>query len=255
MISLKSPREIELMREAGRIVAYAHRCVREAIKVGISTLELDEIAYKAITSQGASPSFKGYHGYPASICASINEVVIHGIPNKKTKLKNGDIIAIDIGANYKGYHGDSAMTHPVGHISLERNNLLKVTKEALFAGLAYARPQQRLSDISHAIEEYVLRHGYSVVKEYTGHGIGTALHEDPSIPNYGVSGSGPILRSGMTLAIEPMVNMGRDKVRMLSDDWTVVTIDKSDSAHFEHTIVITPEGYDILTKEEEETNG
>ncbi len=255
MITIKSAREIELMREAGRIVAYAHRLIKEAIKAGISTLELDEIAYQAITSQGASPSFKGYRGYPSSICASINDVVIHGIPNKKSILKNGDIIAIDIGANYRGYHGDSAVTYPVGEVSKKRSDLLRVTKEALYEGLKMAKPNNRLSDISHAIEQCVIKYGYSVVKEFTGHGIGSSLHEEPSIPNFGPSGFGPILKSGMTLAIEPMVNIGLDKVRMLADEWTIVTLDKTDSAHFEHTIVITTDGYEILTIEGENING
>ncbi|MFA6627363.1 MAG: type I methionyl aminopeptidase [Bacilli bacterium] len=251
MISIKSSREIELMREAGRIVAYTHRMVREAIAPGVSTFDLDQIAEKAIRSQGATPSFKGYGGFPGSICASINQVVIHGIPSKKIKLKLGDIIAIDVGACYKGYHGDSAMTHPVGQISQTRALLLEVTKNALFEGLKFAKPNQRLSDISHAIEQYVTQYGFSVVKDFTGHGVGAALHEDPPIPNFGPAGYGPILRAGMTLAIEPMVNIGTDKVRILKDEWTTVTSDGSDSAHFEHSIVITAEGYEILTKEEE----
>lgn len=248
MISIKSNREIELMREAGRIVALAHKAVKEAIVPGISTYELDKIAEETIISCGATPSFKGYGGFPGSICASINNVVIHGIPSKKIKLKNGDIISIDIGACYKGYHGDSAMTHGVGEISNELVKLLAVTEQSLFEGLKFAKPQNRLSDISHAIESFVLSHGYSVVKDFTGHGVGQKLHEDPAIPNYGMPGHGPILRNGMTLAIEPMVNAGTSAVRILSDDWTTVTIDGMPSAHFEHTVVITDEGYDILTK-------
>ncbi|MDD4212310.1 MAG: type I methionyl aminopeptidase [Bacilli bacterium] len=254
MITIKSSREIELMKEAGRIVAYAHRKVREAIAPGVSTFDLDKIAEEAILSQGATPSFKGYGGFPGSICASINQVVIHGIPSKKIKLKLGDIIAIDIGACYKGYHGDSAMTHPVGPISQTRALLLEVTKNALYEGLKFAKPNQRLSDISHAIEQYVSLYGFSVVKDFTGHGVGAALHEDPSIPNFGPAGHGPILRPGMTLAIEPMVNIGKSNVRILADDWTTITSDGSDSAHFEHSIVITAEGYLILTKEEENLN-
>lgn len=249
MITIKSSREIELMKEAGRIVALAHRKVQEAIVPGISTYELDSIAEKAILESGATPSFKGYNGFPASICASINQVVIHGIPNKKIILKHGDIIAIDIGACYQGYHGDSAMTHGVGEISEARKQLLAVTKQALFAGLEFAKPLNRLSDISHAIEQFVLSQGFSVVKDFTGHGIGTKMHEDPMIPNYGKPGYGPILKAGMTLAIEPMVNAGKEDVRILKDDWTTVTVDGSDSAHFEHTIVITESGYTILTKE------
>lgn len=252
MISIKSEREIALMIEAGRIVAKAHRAVREAIRPGISTLELDKIAEKVILDCGATPSFKNYEGYPATICASINNVVIHGIPNEKTKLKDGDIISIDIGACYKGYHGDSAMTHGVGEVSPQRLELMEITKDALYLGLAQAKPGNRLSDISHAIEEYVLAHGCTVVKDFTGHGVGRNLHEDPMVPNYGAAGHGPVLRSGMTLAIEPMVNRGRSGVRILADGWTTVTADKSDSAHFEHSIVITDDGYKILTIEGDE---
>jgi methionyl aminopeptidase len=250
MILLKSKREIELMKEAGRIVAVTHRVIKDAIKPGISTYELDKLAEKVIREHGATPSFKGYNGFKGSICASINNVVIHGIPSKKHILKNGDIISIDIGACYKGYHGDSAWTYPVGEISEERKRLLKVTEESLYAGLEYAKPSNRLSDISHAIEKYVLENGYSVVLDFSGHGVGSKLHEDPMIPNYGPPGQGPVLKPGMTLAIEPMVNVGRPEVVILPDNWTTVTKDGSDSAHFEHTIVITESGYTILTKED-----
>lgn len=249
MITLKSNREIELMTEAGRIVALAHRKVAEAIAPGISTYELDKIAEEAIASCGATPSFKGYNGFPGSICASINNVIIHGIPNKKTILRDGDIISIDIGACYKGYHGDSAMTHAVGQISELRQKLIDVTRNSLYEGLKYAKPNNRLSDISHAIETYVRQYGFSVVKDFTGHGVGRKLHEDPTIPNFGLPGHGPLLKVGMTLAIEPMVNVGSDRVRILKDDWTTVTVDGTDSAHFEHTIVITEDGYNILTIE------
>lgn len=250
MILIKSKREIELMKEAGRIVALTHRLVKEALKPGVSTYELDQLAEKIILENNATPSFKNYNGFKGSICASINNVVIHGIPSKKHILKNGDIISIDIGACYKGYHGDSAWTYGVGDISEERARLLKVTEESLFAGLEFAKPSNRLSDISHAIEKFVLEHGYSVVLDFTGHGVGHKLHEDPMIPNYGPAGQGPILKPGMTLAIEPMVNAGKSGVRILADDWTTVTKDGSDSAHFEHTIVITESGYTILTKED-----
>lgn len=249
MITIKSKREIELMREAGRIVALAHKAVAEAIAPGVSTQDLDKIAEEVIVSNGATPSFKGYGGFPASICASVNNVVIHGIPSNKIILKNGDIISIDIGACYKGYHGDSAMTHGVGEVSEARKQLMQVTKDALFAGLEQAKPLNRLSDISHAIEQYVIKYGYTVVRDFTGHGLGRKLHEDPMIPNYGDAGHGPVLRPGMTLAIEPMVNAGKAAVRILADDWTTVTVDKSDSAHFEHSIVITEQGYEILTIE------
>jgi methionyl aminopeptidase len=251
MISLKSKREIELMKEAGRIVALTHRKIKEAIRPGISTYELDKIAEEIILENNATPSFLGYNGFKGSICASINNVVVHGIPSKKIILKDGDIISIDIGACYKGYHGDSAMTHAVGNISDELKNLLKVTEESLYAGLKLALPSNRLSDISHAIESYVVERGYSVVKDFTGHGVGQQLHEDPAIPNFGKAGMGPVLKPGMTLAIEPMVNIGTSDVRILSDDWTTVTVDGKASAHFEHTIVITESGYMILTKEGE----
>lgn len=252
MITIKSNREIELMKEAGRIVALAHRKVKEAIRPGISTFELDKIAEDTIRANGAIPSFKGYGGFPGSICASINEVVVHGIPKKSTILKNGDIISVDIGACYKGYHGDSAMTYPVGQISEARQKLIDVTYESLMKGLEFAKPGNRLSDISHAIEQYAVSFGYGVVRDFTGHGVGSKLHEDPAIPNYGEPGFGPILRKGMTLAIEPMITAGKHNVRILADDWTTVTCDKSDSAHSEHTIVITDNGYKILTTEEAE---
>ena len=248
MITLKSERELALMREAGHIVALAHEAVREAIKPGISTAELDKIAYDVITSNGATPSFLNYNGFPATICASVNEVVIHGIPSKNTILKDGDIISVDIGACYKGYHGDCAKTFFVGSVSEEKRQLVEVTTQSLYEGLKFARPGNRLSDISHAIEEYARSFGYSIVLEYTGHGVGHALHEDPAVPNYGAAGKGPILKKGMTLAIEPMVNVGTHRVRVLKDNWTVVTQDKKPSAHYEHSIVITDDGYEILTK-------
>lgn len=251
MITIKSNREIELMIEAGRITALAHRKVKEAIRPGISTLGLDKIAEETIRACGATPSFKGYNGFPGSICASINNVVIHGIPKQNIILKDGDIISVDIGACYKGYHGDSAMTHGVGNVSEHRKRLMRVTKESLYKGLEMAKPGNRLSDISHAIESYVNAHGYSVVRDFTGHGVGRNLHEDPAIPNYGEAGHGPILKPGMTLAIEPMVNAGKHYVRILADDWTTVTADHSDSAHFEHSILITEDGYKILTVEED----
>lgn len=248
MITLKSERELALMREAGHIVALAHKAVRDAIKPGISTAELDKIAYDVIISNGATPSFLNYNGFPATICASVNEVVIHGIPSKKTILKDGDIISVDIGACYKGYHGDCAKTFFVGSVSEEKRQLVEVTTQSLYEGLKFARPGNRLSDISHAIEEYARSFGYSIVLEYTGHGVGHALHEDPAVPNYGAPGRGPILKKGMTLAIEPMVNMGTHRIRVLKDNWTVVTQDKKPSAHYEHSIVITDDGYEILTK-------
>lgn len=248
MITIKSEREIALMREAGEIVAKAHEAVRLAIKPGVSTKDLDKIAYDVITSYGATPSFLNYEGYPASICASINEVVIHGIPSGHIILKDGDIISIDIGACYKGYHGDCAKTHCCGNVSEERRKLIEVTKQSLFEGLKFARPNNRLSDISHAIELYAKSFGYGIVRDFTGHGVGKHLHEDPAVPNYGEAGHGPILRKGMTLAIEPMINLGTYRVKILGDGWTTVTADHKASAHYEHSIVITDDGYEILTK-------
>ena len=246
MITLKSQIEIETMREAGRIVGLAHEAVAKAIRPGVTTLELNAVAEKVIRDHGAIPSFLGYGGFPASICASINDVLVHGIPDH-TRLKDGDIISIDIGAVYKGYHGDSAWPHAVGEISDEAKNLMKVTRESLFIGLQQAKPGNRLGDICHAIGEYVESHGYSVPVDYTGHGIGTELHEEPAIPNYGRAGRGVLLKEGMTLAIEPMVHAGKPQTRVLQDDWTVVSKDGSLAAHYEHTIVITSTGYEILT--------
>jgi methionyl aminopeptidase len=247
MIHSKSETQLDLMREAGRIVALTHRELQAAIRPGVTTKELDQIADDFIRKQGALPSFKGYHGYPASICASVNEVIVHGIPEAR-ELKDGDIISIDIGANIHGYHGDSAWTWGVGQISETAQKLLDVTEASLFKGLEQARTGNRLSDIGHAVQTHVESHGFSVVREYAGHGIGQQMHEDPSIPNYGPPGRGPILKTGMTLAIEPMVNVGTQKTRTLQDRWTVVTADGSLAAHFEHTVAVTENGPDILTK-------
>ena len=248
MIKLKSKREIELMREAGRIVALAHQAAKNYIKPGISTRDLDDLIEKVIRENDATPSFKNYNGFPASACISINDEVIHGIPSKKRILKEGDIVSVDIGAIYKGYHGDSAWTYACGEISIEANRLLEGTKESLFKGLEFAKAGNRLSDISHAIQKYAESLGFSVVREFVGHGLGRELHEDPQIPNYGLPGRGPKLKAGMTLAIEPMINLGNKEVRVETDGWTAVTRDKSISAHYEHSILITKTGYEILTK-------
>lgn len=248
MIILKSKKEIEFIREAGKIVAYAHELLREAIKPGISTFELDEIAYRAIVKHNASPSFKGYGGFPASICASKNDVVVHGIPRKDDILMEGDIISIDIGAEYKGYHGDAAKTHPVGKITEDDARLIRETRESFYKGIEQALVGKRLSDISHAIQSHVEEFGFSVVREFVGHGVGRSLHEDPQIPNYGPPDRGPRLESGMVLAIEPMINQGTYKVQVLEDGWTVKTIDGKKSSHYEHTIAITDNGPEILTK-------
>ncbi len=248
MIIIKSKKEIELMGEAGKIVAGAHRVVKEAIAPGVTTAELDRVADEYIRDHGAQPSFKGYYGFPASICVSVNDQVIHGIPGSLT-LKEGDIVSVDIGAIYNGYHGDAARTHPVGDVSPEAINLMEVTKQSFYEGIKYARSGYRLSDISHAIQSYVEKRGYSIVREYVGHGIGQSMHEDPQIPNYGPPGKGPRLRPGMTLAIEPMVNEGTHEIVTLDDNWTVITKDGRLSAHYENTIAITEEGPIILTLE------
>lgn len=248
MIIKKTVREVELMRTAGKIVALAHQEVSKHIAPGVSTLELDKIVERVIRENGATPSFKGYGGFPGSICASINNVVVHGIPKAGVVLKEGDIISIDIGACYKGYHGDSAWTYPVGKISEADQNLMEVTLNALYKGLEKVKPNNRLSDISAAIGDYAKSFGYGVVEEFTGHGVGKSLHEDPAIPNYGIPNMGPILQPGMTLAIEPMINAGTKYVKVCSDGWTTITRDGKKSAHYEHTILITDEGYEILTK-------
>lgn len=246
MIICKSAAELELMREAGRIVAETHLLLQKYIQPDITTKELDQIAENYIRSQGAIPSFKGYNGFSGSICASVNDELVHGIPGQR-KLKDGDIISIDIGVQYKGYHGDSAWTYGVGTISDTARKLLEVTERSLYAGIAEAKPDVRLYTISNAIQRCVEDEGFSVVREYVGHGIGTELHEEPQIPNYGPAGHGPRLKPGMVLAIEPMVNVGERYVRTLEDNWTVVTVDGTLCAHFEHTIAITADGYEILT--------
>lgn len=251
MISIKSKYEIELMREAGRISNLALWTAGNAIKPGITTLELDQIAEEVIRANGAIPNFKGYDGFPGTICASVNHVLVHGIPSSKTVLKFGDIITIDTGAIYKGYNGDNAYTFVVGDVPERTHRLLEVTHEALYVGLAQVKPGAHLSDISHAIGEYAYTHGYSVPYDYTGHGIGTDMHEDPSIPNYGEAGHGVILKEGMCLAIEPMIHAGKPQTRVMSDGWTVISKDKSLTAHYEHSIVVTADGYEILTQSKE----
>lgn len=247
MIIRKSEREVELMKEAGRIVALVHERFAKEVKPGVTTKQLNKIAEDIIIEHGATPSFKGYGGFPATVCASVNQVLIHGFPNDKP-LVEGDIVSLDVGACYKGYHGDSGWTYAVGTISPEAKQLMEVTENSLFKGLEIVKPGVHLSDVSHAIQEYVESYGYSVPIEFTGHGIGSNLHEDPPIPNYGRPGRGPILKEGMALAIEPMVNLGERYTKTLSDGWTVETIDQKITAHYEHTIVVTTDGYEILTK-------
>lgn len=247
MVTIKSKREIQLMREAGRIVALAHQAAKEAIKPGITTMEIDQLVEKVIRAHGATPSFKGYGGFPGSACTSVNEQVVHGIPSKKVVLKDGDIISVDIGAYFKGYHGDSAWTYAVGTIDPEAQRLMDVTKASLFKGLEQAVAGNRLSDISHAIQMHAENEGFSVVREFVGHGVGKDLHEDPQIPNYGLPGRGIRLKPGMTFAVEPMINLGRKEVRVLDDNWTTITVDGSLSAHYEHSIVITEDKPILLT--------
>jgi methionyl aminopeptidase len=246
MIYLKSKREISLMRQAGHIVALAHEEIRKAIEPGVTTLALDTIAEKIIRENGGIPAFKGYGGFPGSICASVNEEVVHGIPSER-KLKNGDIVSIDIGVNLNGYFADAAKTHPVGHVDEKALKLIEVTKQSFYEGIKFCEVGHRLSDIGQAIQSYAQANGYGVVRDLVGHGIGTALHEDPQVPNYGPGGKGPRIQVGMVLAIEPMINYGTYRVKTLSDDWTVVTLDGSLSAHYEHTVAITEDGIELLT--------
>ena len=248
LIKIKSEREIELLEKAGHIVYLTHQYLKPYIKEGITTKELDTLAEKFILSQGATPSFKGYNGFPGSICASINNQVVHGIPGK-TKLKKGDIISIDIGACYKGYHGDSAWSYPVGEINDDKKYLLEHTEKSLYKGLEQVKPGNRIGDIGHAIQEYAEKYHLGVVRELVGHGVGSKLHEEPDVPNYGKAGTGPILKEGMVIAIEPMLNFGSPDIYILEDGWTIETDDYSPSAHFEHTVVVTKDGYKILTGE------
>ncbi len=235
------------MRKAGYIVALAHKVVKENIKPGMTTKDIDQLVEETIVNNDAIPSFKGYNGFPSASCISVNEVVVHGIPSDLV-LKEGDIVSVDIGAEYKGYHGDSAWTYAVGNISEEKQQLMKVTEECLFKGLEQAKNGNRVGHISYAIENHAKKYNYGVVEEFTGHGIGSKLHESPYVPNFGKEESGAVLKSGMTIAVEPMINHGTKRVKVLRDNWTTVTKDKSASAHFEHTILVTDDGYEILTK-------
>jgi methionyl aminopeptidase len=245
-VKIKSVKQIERMREVGKIVAYTHEVLRAAIKPGITTEELDRIAENEIRKHNAVPAFKGYGGFPGSICASVNEQVVHGIPGPYV-LKDGDIISIDIGAYKDNFFGDAAKTHGVGVVSENAQKLMDVTKKSFYEGLKYCKEGYRLSDVSHAIQQLVESEGFSIVRDYVGHGIGTELHEDPQIPNYGEPGRGLRLVKGMVLAIEPMVNAGLYNVKTLSDQWTVVTVDGKNSAHYEHTVAITDEEPMLLT--------
>ncbi|MGM9574247.1 MAG: type I methionyl aminopeptidase [Hominicoprocola sp.] len=246
MITIKSAREIELMRRAGKITAAARALAGEMVKPGVTTQEIDRAVCRFIRSQGAEPSFLNYNGYPASVCISVNDEVIHGIPGKRV-LREGDIVSVDVGAYIGGYHGDCAATYACGKISEEAQRLIDVTRQSFFEGIKYAREGGRLSDVSHAIEEYVEVNGFSVVREYVGHGIGRNMHESPEVPNFGIAGHGPKLLRGMTLAVEPMVNAGTAAIRQMPDGWTVKTRDGKYAAHYENTILITSDEPELLT--------
>ena len=247
MVVIKSSRELQKMKDACRISANALVVAGKAVEPGVSTLEIDTIVRKYIEKEGATPSFLGYGGFPASACISVNNVVIHGIPSKKQILKEGDIVSVDVGAFYDGFHGDSAYTFKCGKVSPEAEALLKATEESLYEGIKQAKAGNRVGDIGSAVQKYVESRSYSVVRDFVGHGVGAKLHEEPSVPNYGTPGRGVRLIPGMTIAIEPMVNVGDYKVKVLSDEWTTVTADGSLAAHFEHTVAITSDGPQIMT--------
>ncbi len=247
MISIKSSDEIELLRVAGSVTGDTHNYLKKFIKPGITTGELDKLAYDYILSRGCTPSFKGYDGFPGTICASVNDEVVHGIPGDRV-LQEGDIITLDIGACYKGYHGDSAWTYPVGKISKKCEDLLEWTRESLFEGLSVIKDGAHIGDIGAAVSKCARRHNLGVVKELVGHGVGSDVHEEPDVPNYGFAGTGPVLKEGMVIAVEPMLNLGTPKIYILDDDWTIITADGKPSAHFEHTVLVTKDGYEILTK-------
>ena len=247
LTTLKSSRELDCMRRAGRITAEARKLAGELVRPGVTTLEIDAAVRRHIESQGARPSFLGYGGFPGSACISVNDVVIHGIPSKKIVLQEGDIVSVDVGAYIDGFHGDCAATFPCGQVSDEAKRLMEVTERSFWEGIQFARAGQRVSDISHAVQQYVEAHGYSVVRDFVGHGVGTKLHEAPEVPNYGPAGHGARLQPGMTIAVEPMVCQGDWRVRVLQDKWTTVTQDGSLAAHYENTILITEGEPEILT--------
>lgn len=247
MIVVKTARELKKMQDACTLSANALKLAGQAIEPGISTLEIDKVVRKYLEEEGATPSFLGYGGFPASICVSINNVVIHGIPSKKTVIKQGDIVSLDVGAFYEGFHGDNAYTFPCGDITKEAQALLDATKESLFQGIKMAVAGNRVGDIGSAVQKYAEDRNYGVVRDYVGHGVGAKLHEEPSVPNFGTAGRGVRLIPGMTIAIEPMITMGDYRVKVLDDEWTVITKDNSLAAHFEHTIAITPDGPKIMT--------
>ena len=246
MITIKSEREIELMRHAGMLVSQMHQFIKTYIKEGVTTKELDRLCEKFIRDHDSIPTEKGYEGFPASICASINDEVVHGIPSSR-KLKNGDIITIDVVIGYKGYQGDAAWTYAVGDVNEDKKYLMEHTEKALYEGVKMVKPGNRIGDISAAVQKYAESHNLGVVRELCGHGIGRDMHEDPEVPNFGIENTGPRLKPGMVICIEPMLTFGKRDVYLLEDDWTVVTQDESDAAHYEHTILVTEDGYEILT--------
>ncbi len=249
MITLKSAHEIELMRRAGKITAAARAVARDMVKPGVTTAQIDKAVFKFITEQGATPSFLHYNGYPASVCVSVNDEIIHGIPGHRT-LQEGDIVSVDVGAFIDGFHGDCAGTYPCGQVSDEALRLIRVTQESFFEGMKYAHEGCRLSDISAAVQAYIEANGFSVVREYVGHGIGRRMHESPEVPNYGKPGHGPRLLRGMTIAVEPMVNAGSAAIRVMPDGWTVKTADGQNAAHYENTVLITAGAPELLTDPE-----
>lgn len=246
MITIKSEKEIELMRKAGYLVSLTHQYLKQYIKPGITTRELDKLAEEFIIENGGVPTCKGYEGFPCALCVSVNDEVVHGIPSNR-KLKNGDIVTIDMVIGYHGYQGDAAWTYAVGTINDEKKYLMEHTEKALYEGIEMVKPGNRIGDISSAVESYAKKHNLGVVRELVGHGIGTEMHEEPDVPNYGKSGTGPRLREGMVICIEPMLNLGSARIGILDDDWTIVTEDGSSSAHYEHTVLVTKDGYEILT--------
>lgn len=253
MITIKSNTEIERIRKAGTLVTLTHNYLKKFIKPGIQTKELDELAEKFIINNNGIPSCKGYEGFPCSLCISINDEVVHGIPSKR-KLKNGDIVTIDMVIDYQGYKADAAWTYEVGEVCEEKKYLMEHTKKSLYEGIKQVKPGNRIGDISNAIETYALKHKLGVIKELVGHGIGTNMHESPDIPNYGTKSTGPKLKEGMTICIEPMLTLGSPQIEILEDDWTIVTQDGSPAAHYEHTVLVTKEGYEILTPRNDEND-
>lgn len=247
MITIKSEREIELMRKAGMLVSEMHKYIKPFIKEGISTLELDKLCEEFILNHDAVPSCKGYEGFPCTLCTSVNEVVVHGIPNKNKILKNGDIITIDVVIGYKGYQGDAAWTYAVGEIDDDKKHLMEHTEKSLYEGLKMVKPGNRIGDISYAVQQYADSHNLGIVRELCGHGIGKDMHEEPEVPNYGIPNTGARLKPGMVICIEPMLTFGKRDVWLLDDEWTVVTQDSKPAAHYEHTVLVTEDGYEVLT--------